>query len=136
MPTEPSTTAAAAPGSEAARIAQSWVEVWQEIERLLAPIVGAGGVAALYRRSLHLAGADHPWLEFGTHRIDTGIDLPALQTAMAQRSGADAVAGGRALLQSFRDLLTNLIGGGLSEQLLGAVWAERSSHFAPKDTMP
>ena len=124
------------PNPDAAQIAQAWVGVWQEIERALTPIVGSGGVAALYRRSLHLAGADHPWLEVGIDRVGTGIDLPALQAAMAQRDSADATAGGRALLQSFRDLLTSLIGGDLSEQLLGAVWADHSSRLAAKDTTP
>ena len=136
MATDSLTAAGASPGPDAAQIAQSWVGVWQEIERVLAPIVGMGGVAALYRRSLHLAGADHPWLEGGIDRVGHGIDLPALQAAMAKRSSADAAAGGRALLQSFRELLTSLIGGALSERLLGAVLADPRSSLTPKDTTP
>jgi hypothetical protein len=49
-------------GTDAALIADAIVSTWQLIDTALSPIIGHGGVAALYKRSLYLTGRVHPWL--------------------------------------------------------------------------
>lgn len=111
--------------ADAARIADVIVVLWQQIEVVLAPIVGQRGVAALYKRSLYLATAAHPWLELQEDPQATP-DLVALKSAISEQRSADATAGGVAMLRAFHTLLTSLIGSSLSGQLLDAVWTHPS----------
>lgn len=120
--------------ANAAQIADAMVATWQEIDAALTPIVGSKGVVALYRRSLYLTGAAHPWLA-GTHEgTQAAIDLAALKSAVAQQSSADAALGGNALLQTFYQLLGSLVGPSLTERLLRSVWEHSSSGPPAQDT--
>jgi hypothetical protein len=116
-------TAARAPsvgrGTEASKIAAATVSTWQEIDAALCPIIGRGGVAALYNRSLSLVGSTYPWFA-GLHEdVQTPLDLTALKSVLAQQSSATATAGGDALLQTFCSLVTSLIGPLLTEKIVG-----------------
>jgi hypothetical protein len=125
-----------APGANAAQIADAMVATWQDIDAALTPIIGRGGVAALYRRSLYLTASAHPWLA-GTHDgSQTSNDMAALRSAVEQQGSADAALGGNALLQTFYSLLGSLIGTSLTERLLRSVWADSSSGPPAQDTMP
>jgi hypothetical protein len=110
-------------GADAAQLTDWILATWQEIAAVLSPIIGQGGVAALYRRSLHLAGQAYPWLAVMEEGVQTSINLAALKSALSQQTSADAAAGGGALLQTFHDLLATLVGPSLTEQLLRSVWA-------------
>jgi hypothetical protein len=113
-------------GADAARVADAIVALWQQIETLLAPIIGRRGVAALYKRSLYLTATVHPWLEL-QEDPHTVPDLAALKSAISRQGTADATAGGLAMLHAFHTLLASLIGSSLTGQLLDAVWANCSS---------
>jgi hypothetical protein len=104
------------PGAGAVQVAHSMSEILRDIDAALIPIVGERGVTALYRRSLHLAGAAHPWLLAGQEEPTAWVTL------LAERSAADAAGGGDAFLRSFYILLTELIGSALAERLLDSVW--------------
>jgi hypothetical protein len=108
--------------------------IWQEIDGALTPILGRGGVAALYKRSLHLTSAANPWLTLGREGDPTAMDLAALKAALGQQTGAAAAAGGGALLQTFYDLLSSLVGPSLTERLLRSVWSASSSGPSAQDT--
>lgn len=113
-------------GADAARIADAIIALWQQIESVLAPIVGQRGVAALYKRSLYVAAVVHPWLELQEDPEATP-DLAALKSAISRQRSVDATAGGVAMLEAFHTLLISLIGSSLTERLLDAVWAHRPS---------
>jgi hypothetical protein len=88
----------------------------------LTPIVGPRGVAALYKRSLFLTSHQHPVLS-GLHEgIQTTMDLSRLTTTLASLSEAEANTVGAALLQSFYELLSSLVGLSLTERLLSSLW--------------
>ena len=108
-------------GADAARIADAIVALCEQVESALAPIIGQRGVAALYRRSLYLAAAAHPWLE-PQQGPQATMDLAALKSAMTRQDSAGATAGGVAVLENFQTLLTSLIGASLTLRLLDAVW--------------
>jgi hypothetical protein len=93
------------------------VATWQAVDAALTPIVGSKGVVALYRRSLYLSGAAHPWLASMHEGSHSEIDLAALKSVVAQQSSADAALGGNALLQTFYQLLGSLVGPSLTERL-------------------
>lgn len=123
-------------GASAAQIADVIVATWQEIDSALAPIVGSRGVAALYKRSLYLTAAAHPWLADMHDGAAAALDLTALKSVIVQQSSADAALGGNALLQTFHQLLGSLVGPSLTERLLRSVWADSSGDPPAQDTKP
>lgn len=125
-----------AKGASAPLVADTAVSTWQRIAVALAPIIGQAGVGALLKRSLYLVRADHAFLAAAYEdTLDPG-DLGALHAVLSQQTGADAAAAHTALLQTFHDLLTSLIGGSLTERLLRPVWDDPSSGDAVQDTLP
>ena len=116
-------------GADAAQIASAVIGLWNEIDDALTPIIGAGGVVALYQRSLQLSAASHPWLAV---KADGG-DPSNLKTLLAKQSAVEAAAGGSAFLHTFQSLLTSLIGPSLTERVLRPVWASPSSSPPPQD---
>ncbi len=119
-----------AAGADAAQIASAVVNVWHEIDDALTPIVGAGGVVALYQRSLHLTAAAYPGLALKAN----GGGPAQLQSLLAQQNPADAAASGSAFLLTFHGLLSSLVGPSLTERLLRSVWAPLSSGPPPQDS--
>jgi len=104
------------------RVAKAVALTFEEIEEALTPIVGQRGVAALYKRSLHLTKNRFPWLPDPQPGVPMEMDIESLKAALAQQTKANAAIGGAELLQAFHDLLTALIGPVLAERLLRSVW--------------
>jgi hypothetical protein len=121
---------------DAGQVADAVAAVWRDIDLSLHPIIGHRGVAALYDRSLALASARHPWLATGPPVAPAAIDASALHAALAMRPPAEAAAGGGALLQVFRDLLSSLIGAALTDRLLRDVWSRPTDPATAQDSSP
>jgi len=117
-------------------IADAAVATWRAIEEALAPIVGRGGVAALYKRSLHLGRAARPWLAPAPDAQPGAPAYTSLQAALSARPAADAAAAQGAVLKHFRDLLASLIGAALSERLLAPALADPANHRADDSKSP
>ena len=98
------------------------IVTWQEIDAVLSPILGQGGVVALFKRSLYLTGSAHPWLSQLHKGEQTEMDLAELKSAITRQSSADAYSAGGTLLQTFNGLLASMVGPGLTERLLRPVW--------------
>lgn len=125
------------PDKDAAQIAAAMVSTWQAIEAALCPIIGLGGVIALYKRTFYLTVPEHAWLAAAVpDGVPATLDLSALQTLVAQQSNAAAAAGSAALFRTFYALLTSLIGASLTERLLRSVWAPPFSGPPAQDTSP
>ncbi|NRF65697.1 hypothetical protein HLB44_01735 [Aquincola sp. S2] len=119
--------------ASAAQIAAAVIATWREIDAALSPIIGTRGVAALYRRSLHLTAATHRWITVQPEVLPPEMDLAGLQSMIALQSSADAAAGSTALFQAFHELLGSLVGPALTERLLRTVWADASSGSPAQD---
>ena len=119
-----------------AQIAAAVVAIWEEIDDALTPIVGPLGLVALYRRTVNLAAAQHPWLAGRDEGVLTDTDPAVLKSVLAQRSSAEAAAGGSTFLHIFHELLASLIGPSLTARLLRSVWEPPSSGSAVQDTSP
>ena len=119
-------------------VAQGMVAAWREIDRLLTPVVGSRGVAALYKRSLHLTAKFHLWLVSAQAGADAGVpmsmDLDLLGAVLARQDAATATLGGEAFLRTFFDLLATLIGPSLTGRLLHSVWTTTLSGPPAQDT--
>lgn len=124
----------AANGVDADRIANAAASTWSDIDAALSPIIGHRGVAALYRRSLHLTRSDHACLApVHEGELPPG-DFGPLRAALSKQTSVDAAAAHGALLQVFCDLLTNLIGASLTGQLLRSVLDNLTGGNAAQDT--
>ncbi len=112
------------------------VALWEEVDAALTPIIGKRGVLALYQRSLFLVKAEHPWLAAMNEGVQKEFDLAALRSVVLQQDRATAAKGGFALLQTFQELLTSLVGPSLAERLLRCVWTDPSSGAPAQDRSP
>jgi hypothetical protein len=122
--------------ADAGQVADAVDAVWRDIDQALHPILGHRGVLALYNRSLALAAVRHPWLAAGHPGALAAIDASALRAALVQQAPAEAAAGGSALLQRFRDLLSSLVGASLTDRLLRPVWAPTPGASPLEDASP
>lgn len=122
--------------ADSRQIAAAINALWTDIETALQPIVGRRGVAALFKRTLHLAAARHPWLAPLKPGSDDAIDLGQLTALFAAQPPSRAGEAGSALFEIFRELLATLIGAPLSERLLQTAWSNSSSAAPAQDPTP
>jgi hypothetical protein len=122
--------------ADATQIAAAVLAIWEEIDDALTPLIGPLGLAALYRRTVHLSAAQHPWLAGRDEGVLTDTDPAVLKSLLAHRSSAEAAAGGSAFLDTFHELVASLIGPSLTARLLRSVWDNPSSGPAAQDTSP
>ena len=123
-------------GASSRQVAGMVASAFRGIDQALTPIIGQRGVAALYRRSMHLASQTHPWLPRSREGVHPAMDVTALSTELALQTAASAAAAGGQLLQTFCELLTSLIGPSLADRLLRPVWATLLSGASAQETTP
>ena len=119
--------------ADASRIARGAIATLHAIDAGLAPIISQRGVAALYQRSLFLIRPGFPWLVAVYEGALVPGDFSSLQAALAEQSAEDAMLGTTALLNTFHDLLSSLIGESLTDRLLGSICDAPSSGDAVHD---
>jgi hypothetical protein len=122
--------------ADSRQIAAAISALWADIETALQPIVGRRGVAALFKRTLHLAATRYHWLAPLKSGSDDAADLDQLSALFAAQPPALASEAGSALFEIFRDLLVTLIGAPLSERLLQTAWSNSSSAAPAQDPPP
>jgi hypothetical protein len=123
--------------ADSREIADAMVCMWSDVASALQSVVGRRGVAALFRRTLHLTAARHPWLApLKAERTDATDSMAELATLCAAQPPAVAMEAGNELFTTFRELLTTLIGARLSERLLHAAWSTPSSAPPEQDPSP
>lgn len=123
----------ASAGCSSAEITEVVLDAWVRMGEALAPVLGSGAVKMLRQRTLHLTAGKIRFLTEGPGGLPEATDLDALRRLLERQSGADAIVGGSALLQTLLDLLASLIGSSLTERLLRPVWANLLSGVAAKD---
>ena len=121
-------------GADVSRIADMAGAIWKDVSIALSPIIGQTGVAALFKRSIHLTRSVHPCLAAVLDDQAQPGESANLQAVLAQQTRATAMAANIALLQNFQNLLISLIGLSLTERLLRPVWDKPSSSQAEQDT--
>ncbi|MET0776837.1 MAG: hypothetical protein ABWZ65_15330 [Pseudomonas mandelii] len=124
------------PDADIARIAQAIISTLRDMEVVLTPIIGQQGVAALYRRSLHLCASAHPRLASTRDKVPAGMDLTALKSVIVEQSDVDALFFGEVLLTTFYELLTTLIGPSLTARLLRGMWEPSLSDTPSQENSP
>jgi hypothetical protein len=126
----------ASQGDHEGQFAEAALALWRRIEVELSPVLGATGVAALYRRSLNQASAQQPVLAEVHDAAAQTEGFEPLRRALASLSHTDAAAAIRWLMLAFFQLLVSLIGATLTERLLKPAARAPSSGPTLKDTPP
>lgn len=114
-------------------VAACVVGTWQRIDRDLAPVVGPAGVAALYRRSLHVCARRHVALDPALGPATRTLDLEPLRAALLGQDAAQAAAIGADLLQTFHEILSRMVGPSLTERLTRSVWTDTAGDEPAED---
>jgi hypothetical protein len=122
--------------ADSSSIADAGCSMWQRVATILSPIIGRLGVAALYKRSLHLTRAGHPALSAALDDLGELGDFESLRRALSSQTSVSAGAANIALLAVFYDLLSSLIGASLTERLLGSILDKPSTNHPVQDTPP
>lgn len=102
----------------------------------LVPIIGPKGVAALYRRSLHLSLSLNPRLAGTYQALADPLDLTQLKSIFIQQDQNDVIFFGEELFKALYELLVKLIGSSLSRRLLLDVWDTHLSTPPSQETSP
>lgn len=120
--------------ASARQVADAASATWSNINGALSPIIGQHGVAALFKRSLHLQQINYPPLmAVRNSNILPGELTAELHTFLAQQTNANAWLINSAILNIFYELLTNLIGNSLTHQLLHSLFSAPSSGDPAQD---
>ncbi|MFE8646376.1 hypothetical protein ACFX58_14945 [Sphingomonas sp. NCPPB 2930] len=109
------------PVSSSAAVAEAVARALGHLLDELEPLVGMHGASALFGRSVHLVRRDHA----AALTPATGTREAQLAGLRNELSGLDTVEARRistALLTTFADLLTSLIGEPLTNRLLRSAW--------------
>lgn len=122
--------------ADIAAIAQAIISILQDMDAALTPIIGNQGAAALMRRSLHLCVTTHPQLAGTYENALAGPALIVLKSVLVEQSKADALFFGEALLATYYELLTTLIGPSLTARLLCGVWESSLSDTPSQEKSP
>ena len=117
--------------ADAGRLADEIIAMLREIDIALCPVIGRRGFDALQARCLYLASSSHAWLNVGLKarlKADEAgpnpLDLATLRSILSRQSPDLCTAGGVALLTTFGELLTSLIGRSLTDRLLSGINAK------------
>lgn len=121
--------------ASASQVADAACAIWRDITLALSPVIGQRGVVALIKRSLHLQHVNYPVLKtlYGS-KILPG-EFPALHAMLIKETTINAILINTALLNTFYELLINLIGAPLTHQFLHSVLAPPSSGDPLQDTL-
>jgi hypothetical protein len=109
-------------GAHRDQIAELVVATWRDVFAVLSHIIGHRGVLALFERSLHLQRVQFPWLSSSEVGAGGSDPIDNLREALSTQSALICIAAHNAVLESFCDLSSNLIGTSLTERLLDTVW--------------
>jgi len=93
---------------------------WLKILRKFAPLIGSSSALLMFERSLESNQATFGWLPPLSMPVQPDAAIERLRACMAARPVADVLAAHRAILTTFIDLMTTLIGARLTVQFLRA----------------
>ena len=106
---------------------------WKEIDRVLRPIIGKGGIEALFHHSVEITAQAYPWLIAASSDVHSALDLDALRHALTKKNTSHFAGASDSLLLNFYHLLSNLIGLSLTDRLLRPVLDPLLNGTAAKD---
>lgn len=118
--------------ADAAALAAATHRAYDNLARVLVPLIGEVGITALTARALHLAQREYPWLARTREATPIDESFTQLRLSLEQHDdpavAADAAA---AALASLLALLVTFIGEPLTMNLVRRAWPDRASDEEP-----
>lgn len=128
-------TREAGSSADAKTLAAATHRAYDNLARVLVPLIGEVGVTALTARAWHLAQRDYPWLAHTQDPTQPGEPFAQLRLAVEQQDdpavAAEAAAVALAILLT---LLVTFIGEPLAMSLVRRAWPDSTSDPSPEET--
>lgn len=102
--------------------ADAAIVLWEKLATEVISIVGSGGFASLYSRSVFLTQSRFPWLASGSSSPQDGHRFALLKTSLAAQTPAQASEANLLLLITFTAIVASLIGETLTTGILRSAW--------------
>ena len=117
------------------KVADSAIDLWEQLAAQIISIVGEGGFNSLYARSVFLTQSTFPWLPACSLSSQTHHDhrFAELKASFEAQTSAQADAANSQLLIVFTDILASLIGEDLTNRMLRSAWGNDASYKAGKE---
>jgi hypothetical protein len=106
---------------------------WLKIMRKFTPLIGANSVLLIFERSVDTHQAEFVWLPAFALPMQPNYAVEQLRNSMANRTADDIVAAHRAIMTTFIDLITTLIGTRLAIQFLRAAFSADEASSTPEE---
>lgn len=107
------------------------IELFNEAERKLTPIIGSRGMVKLYYANLSQVSLQYPWLSAAREDFEPSLGRMQLLGSLLTNQSADtAKLCGLSLLQGFYMRLVSLIGLAVTDTLLRPEWELSGAKYA------
>jgi hypothetical protein len=100
------------------------IDLWERLAASLISIIGEGGFQSLYSRSVYLTSATFPWMAPNPPTQKINLGFADLKMSLEGRDSTEASEASIALLCTFIDILTLLIGEFLTTSILRTAWGD------------
>jgi hypothetical protein len=110
--------------SDAASVSAAARRSFDELVRVLAPLIGPVGIDALASRAVHLARAKYPWLAKAGHSEQADGLFADVSVSLQRQEPALATEGAAAVLAAFTGLLVAMIGEPLTARVMRQAWPD------------
>lgn len=126
----------AGPNAGSTALAAAARRVFDDLDRVVAPLIGPLGVDALTGRALHLTAPQYPCVVLKPDREATDRPFAQVLVCLEQQEAAVAIAAAAALFATFTGLLGTFIGEPLTARLLRKAWPDAFSDTATEERTP
>lgn len=121
------------PEAGAEALASAAERSYEDLVRVVAPLIGHMGADSLTGRALHLAAREHPCL-VSTREQERGVrPFARVIACVKQQDPAVATEAAAAVFATFTELLGTFIGGPLTGRLLRKAWPDAFSDGATEE---
>jgi hypothetical protein len=114
----------AGPAPDSAALAAAARRRFDELARVLAPLVGQVGIDALADRAVHLAQREYSWLANTGDSEDANGPFSHISRSLERQEPALAIQAAAAVLATFTGLLVTMIGEPLTVRLMRQAWPD------------
>jgi hypothetical protein len=110
--------------TDAAAVAAAARRAYDDLARVLTPLIGQVGIDALSARAVHLAQREYPWLATTREPEHAGGPFTPVNVSLERQDPALATEAAAAVLAILTGLLATFIGEPLTTRLMRQAWPD------------
>lgn len=115
------------------KVADTAINLWEQMATQIISVVGEGGFNSLYARSVFLAQSTFSWLAVGSLSAQSDDRFAELKMSFEGQKPEQVGEANSLLLITFTDILASLIGEQLTTSILRSAWGFDASNRADKE---